>query len=143
MIISVIKREGMVNFDDISSKLQLLLNTSPNGEYNLTLTRKRTKRTVDQNALMWLWFSCIENETGTDKQDIHDYCCRVFNYRVVSINGEQQKVAGGTSKLNTEQMANFLNQVQVWAATELGIKLPNPEDKEFENFQNYYKQFIF
>ena len=143
MTISVIKREGKINFDDISSKLQLLLNTSPNGEYNLTLTRKRTKRTVDQNALMWLWFSCIENETGTDKQDIHDYCCRAFNYRIVNINGEQQKVAGGTSKLNTAQMANFLNQVQVWAATELGIILPNPEDKEFENFQNYYKQFNF
>ena len=143
MIISVIKREGRVNFDDISSKLQLLLNTSPNGEYNLTLTRKRTKRTVDQNALMWLWFSCIENETGTAKQDVHDYCCRAFNYRVVEINGKQEKVAGGMSKLTTVTMTDFLNKVQAWAASELGIILPNPDDLEFEEFQKYYKQFNF
>jgi len=142
MTISISKKEGKIN-ESISTQINMALKTLANGEYTLTITKRRTKRSVEQNSLMWMWFNCIENETGTSKQDVHDYCCRAFNYRVVEINGKQEKVAGGTSKLTTVTMTDFLNKVQAWAASELGIILPNPDDLEFEEFQKYYKQFNF
>ena len=46
-----------------------------NGTYTVTVTRSRDPRSLDQNSLMWLWFTCIEQETGTPRQDVHDYYC--------------------------------------------------------------------
>lgn len=141
--ISVSKREGKVPNESIKKQLDCILETIANGEYVITLTKRKTKRSIEQNALMWMWFTCIENETGTPKQDVHDYCCRIFNFRIIEFKGEQQKVAGGTSKLTTAAMADFLNKVQAWASSELGITLPDPDDLIFEEFQKYYKQFNF
>ena len=36
-----------------------------NGRYTVTFARQREPRSIEQNALMWLWFTCIESETGT------------------------------------------------------------------------------
>lgn len=140
--ISISKRNGDVaNRETMQRQLDCMLNTIANGDYVLTVTKRETRRSLDQNALMWMWFTCIEGETGTDKQDIHDYCCRMFNARIVEINGEPQKVASGTSKLTTFAMTDFLNKVQAWAASELGITLPTPEDIAWQEFESYYKQF--
>ena len=144
MTIPISKQGGEIkNLESLSKQINVALKTLSNGEFTLTITRRKTKRSVEQNSLMWMWFNCIENETGTPKQDVHDYCCRAFNFRVVEINGKQEKVAGGTSKLTTVTMTNFLTKVQAWASSELGIILPNPDDLEFEQFKNYYKQFYF
>ena len=91
---------------------------------------------------MWMWFACIENETGTDKQDVHDYYCKLFLRREVSVNGKREIVVSGTRNLLTNQMANFLTKIQADAASEFGITLPTPSDLAFEEFQNYYKRFI-
>jgi hypothetical protein len=47
-------------------------------------------------------------------------------------------IAGSTKGLTTEQMTEFLNQVQADAATEYGITLPNPEDMYFEVWAKQY-----
>ena len=72
---------------------------------------------MSQNALMWMWFQCMEAETGTLKQDIHDYYCQKFLARRAVIGGVEKWVTGGTSKLNTAQMTDFLNKVQADAAS--------------------------
>ena len=48
-------------------------------------------------------------------------------------------IAGSTSKLNTVQMTDFLNKVQADAAAELGITLPLPADRDYNEFINEYK----
>ena len=36
---------------------------------------KRSKRSIDQNSLLWLWLTCLEkdSETGSSKQDFYDH----------------------------------------------------------------------
>lgn len=110
-----------------------------NGEYTVTIDKKKKARSFDQNSLMWLWFTCIEDETGTPKQDVHDYYCRAYLMRQVSINGRTEYVFGGTSKLSKEKMTIFLDKVRADAELEWGIHLPLPEDKYFEQFYQTYK----
>ena len=86
-----------------------------------------------------MWFTCIEQETGTDKQDVHDYYCHRFLRWTTYINGKEIVVAGSTSKLNTLQMTDFLNKVQADAAAELGIRLPLPADRYYQEFIDEYK----
>ena len=141
--IKFIKAGGEIRSKEILlADLESSFKTLANGEYAITISKLEKKRTIEQNRLMWLWFACIEQETGTDKNDIHDYYCGRFITRTIIVNGKSEIVTTGTSKLNTIGMADFLNKVQSDAASEFGIGLPNPDDINFAEFKEYYKNFI-
>lgn len=116
-----------------------ILATLRNGRYVVTIAREKEPRSIEQNALMWMWFTCIERETGTPRQDVHDYYCRKFLRKNIVWNGRTEVVAEGTSKQTKERMTVFLNQIQADAASEFGIQLPTPEDRYFEEFYQQYK----
>ena len=142
-IIRFSKKDGEVQYKDYMLRnLENALGIITNGNYLLSIKKEVKKRTLDQNSLMWLWFACIEHETGTNKNDIHDYYCMLFLRRTASINGEDRVIISGTSKLNTAQFTDFLNKVQADAASEFGIKLPLPEDLHFEEFKNEYGRYV-
>lgn len=132
----LVKENGEVrmnkSFDFMCSQLR-------NGRYKVSIERYTEPRTLSQNALMWLWFTCIEQETGTSKQDVHDYYCNLFLRRTAVIKGKETVIAGSTSRLNTIQMTDFLNKVKADAASELGIMLPLPDDRFYQAFINEYK----
>lgn len=134
-VVTVVKRDGRVTCD---TNLDYLFTTLRNGTYTLTIKRASEKRTIAQNDLMWMWFACIERETGTPKQDVHDHYCRKFLRRSVIWKGDVETVIGETKKLTTQQMTDFLNKVQADAAAEFGIQLPVPQDKYFEEFYQQY-----
>lgn len=133
----LVKEQGVIKW--LGQPVELMFGLVTNGEYTLEIKKKVKKRTVDQNALMWMWFTCIEDETGTLKQDVHDYYCKKFLRRVVSFNGKDEVVVRTTSKLNTAEMTTFLNKVQADAAAEFGIRLPSPDDQFFNAFTNRYE----
>lgn len=132
-----VKEQGVIRWLD--QPIGLMFDLVSNGEYTLEIKKKVKKRTVDQNALMWMWFTCIEEDTGTLKQDVHDYYCKKFLRRIVVINGKEEVVVRSTSKLNTAEMTAFLNKVQADAASEFGIRLPSPDDQFFNAFTNRYE----
>lgn len=108
--------------------------------YDLTIKRHRERRTLDQNRLYFLWLACIADETGHGKDDLHEY----FKQRFLGF--EQRAVLNGrvyinpsTAGLNTKQFSDYLDKIQVFANMELGILLPNPQDLEFNQFYERYK----
>ncbi len=110
-----------------------------NGRYTVTVSPEKRPRSLDQNALMWLWFTCISSETGTPIQDVHDYYCSKFLRRLIKWNGVGRTIVEGTSKLTKTRMTDFMNNVQSDALAEFGIRLPLPEDKYYEEFLQTYK----
>ena len=134
-VVRVEKKDGRVSLD---TDLDYLFSTLRNGSYNLILKRVNEKRTVNQNDLMWMWFRCIENDTGTDKNDIYMYYCKKFLCKVIRIGEKVEKVYETSSMLNTTQMAEFMNKIQADAASEFGIILPIPDDRYFEAFYQQY-----
>lgn len=131
----LIKKDGEVT---MSQSLEYLCSKLTNGVYDLTITRKKEPRTVSQNALMWMWFDCISQETGTPKQDVHDYYCSLFLARPVVMGGKERIVKGSSSSLTTAQMTKFLNLIQADAASEFGITLPLPADRFYTEFVKEY-----
>lgn len=134
-VVTVRKADGRVTCD---TDLDYLFSTLRNGTYTLTIKKAAEKRSVSQNALMWMWFTCVENETGTPKKDVHDYYCGLFLTKEISYKGQAFSVVGQTSNLTTQQMTDFLNKVQADVQTEFGIQLPLPEDRYFEEFYQQY-----
>lgn len=129
------KNDGRLTFD---VELPYVFSLLANGKYTITIKRANEKRSIPQNDLMWMWFTCIERETGTPKDDVYMYYCKKFLMKNIQVGNKMERIYNTSSKLNQEQMTEFLNKIQVDAATELGITLPKPEDRFFEQF---YAQF--
>lgn len=132
----VIKNGEQVTFSKEPASVLSLLK---NGTYTVTISKAKSPRSLDQNALMWMWFDCMSREVGTPIQDVHDYYCSKFLRKQINWNGTNRTVVEGTSKLSKDRMTEFLNNVQADVLTEFGIKLPLPEDKYYEEFCNTYK----
>ena len=112
-------------------------------KYLIEIKLKRDRRSIDQNRLYWLWLNCIMDETGNQKDDLHVY----FKQRFLGVEnrylfGENIVLEKSTAKLDTKQMTDYLDRVQQFANTELGILLPNPDDLYFQEFYDKYKDFI-
>lgn len=111
------------------------------GKWEFKLYKKRKKRSLDQNALMWLWLTALEvdSETGYTKEEWKDifqseYCPRTMIY----VGENKIEKVKSTSQLNTKEFADFLNRIQHFAYHELGISLPTPDDKRYDEFYERY-----
>lgn len=132
----VTKENGrLAGVADIEGLLALL----PNGTYDVVVKRHREHRTLSQNDLMWMWLKCIEDATGTPKQDIYLHYCKKFLLRRVMVGNNVEMVYDTSSRLNTKQMSDFMTAIQADASAEMGITLPSPEDQYFEQFFQTYK----
>lgn len=109
----------------------------PDGKaYDVTISLKRAKRSLNQNRMYWMWLNCISDDTGGHKDQIHTELKAMFmpKKEVSTIDGELIKVPKSTTELNTKEFTDYLTQVQVFAASELGIILPVPEDEVWNIF---------
>lgn len=132
----VTKENGrLAGVADIEGLFTLL----PNGTYDVVVKRHREHRTLSQNDLMWMWLKCIEDATGTPKQDIYLHYCKKFLLRRVMVGNNVEMVYDTSSRLNTKQMSDFMTAIQADASAEMGITLPSPEDQYFEQFFQTYK----
>jgi hypothetical protein len=129
------KIDGRLTFD---TELASLFSTLRNGTYTITVKRMAEKRSIAQNDLMWMWLACIENETGTPKDEVYMYYCKKFLMKTIRVGNRDERIYTTSSKLTKEQMTMFLSEIRMDAMTELGITLPQPEDRFFEQF---YAQF--
>lgn len=112
-------------------------------QFYANITRSVPKRTISQNNLYWIWIACIRLETGNEKNDVHDELRRMFlGYEDYLVFGEQRERLISTTSLNTVKMGDYLNRIQVWAAEELGIVLPDPSASFWEAFYDQYSSYI-
>ncbi len=109
--------------------------------YKVTISLHRQQRSVSQNNLYWLWISIIADETGNDKESLHQLFMQKFiGWNTQSLHGSDIHTLPSTTKLSTAQFTTYLEQIDAWTATELGIILPHPEDKYWEEYINSYNK---
>jgi hypothetical protein len=106
--------------------------------FTVEVTEKKPIRSISQNSLYWLWLTCIEFETGNERDTLHEYFKRTFlTVERVDIFGRIEDIYS-TKKLNTVQFKYYLDHIQQFANTDLAINLPNPEDQYWDEFYKYY-----
>lgn len=136
--ITVEKRDGRVR---CSTDLLSVLMGLKDGKYKIIVKQSRERRSVEQNALMWMWFAELEREFGQPKEDFYLYYCKKFLMRHIRLAcGKETNVYDTSSSLDTKQMSEFLTKIQADAATEFGVALPTPADKYFEEFYQKHIQ---
>jgi hypothetical protein len=107
--------------------------------YSVEITERKVRRSISQNSLCWLWLTCIETETGNDRNDLHDFFKKKYIApKEVDVFGVKE-LKYTTTDLSTAQFKEYLDKIQVFASTELAITLPDPDDKIWEAFYEHYR----
>lgn len=124
----------------------------------------KPKRSIDQNSLYWLWLTCIQEETGQDKNELHLLYRAMFlqkedSYITSIIRAElwpQLKImfnsfqfikylpeiidviSRSTTELDTKEFTDYLGKIQDHAAINMNVTLLTLSDKNFNDFYNTY-----
>ena len=109
----------------------------------VTIVITKEKRTLDQNRLYWLWLTCIAENTGNDKDNLHEFfILKYLQPELIQVFEKLIYKRLSTTSLDTKQFTGYLNKIQLFANTELSIELPNPEDLKFAEFKDYYEKYL-
>lgn len=107
--------------------------------YFVEITEQRKVRTIPQNKLYRLWLVCIAFETGNDADDLHEFFKSKYLEPTIKKVFDQEIKTYTTTNLNTIQFKNYLDHIQAFAARDLSITLPDPEDKYWNDFVEFYQ----
>lgn len=95
--------------------------------YEVIVRPYERNRTLQQNRRYWLLVKVIASHTGNDPQYLHEYLkCRFLGMVAVWVNKQMFEVPRSTTTLGVKPFAEYMLQVEAWAATELGIGIPAP-----------------
>ena len=127
---------GDLRFSQRSSFLSDLKQLK-DGDYILSIERKKRKRSLSQNA--YYWGVVVENvKSGLldigyrmTKEDTHEFLKGKFHIieKVNENTGEILKAVGGTSEMTTSQMMDYFSEITQWAAEYLNIQIPQPNEQ--------------
>lgn len=106
----------------------------------ITIERESRTRSNPQNAYLWgVVYKLIADHVGDDVDSIHEEMkTRFIPKHVERINvetGEVEEltVAGSTRKLTTQEFSDYVESIQRWAASFLGLVIPDPGEVSLEN----------
>ena len=91
------------------------------------LSRPTTSRSLRQNRFYWgAVIGAIAESTGNSPEDLHLVLKEMFLPRkFITLGSKEVEVKKSTADLTTEEFTLYLEAVRAWAATELGITMPD------------------
>ena len=93
------------------------------GVYEITVKKWRKKRSLDQNALYWMWLQIIAKDLGYDTEELHSS----FKSMFLTDRSKKIPLVRSTTVLNKLEFAQYLKSIER-QASELGIILPRLEN---------------
>jgi hypothetical protein len=117
----------------------VILRTDLSKPYVLEWKRLAHKRSIQANGLYWMWLSCIAEETGHTKEELHEYFAQK-NLPSIEKNvfGWPVTLRRSTATLDVDEFSTYLNKIEQ-EATELGIYLPKPGLPGWDDFYERYR----
>ena len=82
------------------------------------------KRSVDANKRLWALHEAAAQVTGYSVDEMHEYCKhRFLQHSTISVGGVKQEVSGSSAKLSKKAFRDFMDQVEAFYISELGVFL--------------------
>ena len=122
----------MIFFGKIKDKKLVLNNVKKFKEFiasqkdqviEVRIRKWRTKRSLQQNALYWMWLQVIAQDLGYDTEELHN------SFRAMFLVDREKKIplVRSTTTLNKMEFTQYLDKIER-EASQLGIVLPQPEE---------------
>lgn len=96
----------------------------------LVMTESKKQRTIKQNSYLWgVVYTFIAVETGHTTEEIHTFMKKQFLPRdFITIGKQDQEIEKSTTDLSTKEMNEYIEKIRAFAAQELQMNIPSPED---------------
>lgn len=108
----------------------MALRIDPTAPVEVNIKPYKKNRSLDQNNLLWAWYTIIGSDLGYDKNEIHEEMMRK-HLTPVCINTPSGVVeVYSTKNLTTKEMAEYLTAIETTAG-KMGIALPSPDLKGY------------
>jgi len=86
-------------------------------------------RSNNQNSYYWgVVLKIISDSTGHTVDELHEALKFKFNRKFVDLNGHNVPIGGSTTDMGTVDFEGYLESVRIWAATEMGLSIPLPNE---------------
>jgi hypothetical protein len=90
----------------------------------------KVRRSLNQNALYHKWITLLKAKTGYTHKELHWHLAmEILGPVEVTIGGKTREQPRSTADLSKVQFSEYLEQVQCFAAQELGVMLPWPDEE--------------
>lgn len=107
----------------------------PDGEVVIVVRTVKATRSLIQNAYYWgVCLQLVSDHTGYTPEEVHDLAKQMFLPKALALtdgNGvvvEKRVIGGSTTKLNTGEMSAYVDRFREWAASTLGVVIPDPRE---------------
>jgi hypothetical protein len=100
-------------------------------KWRVTIEPYRKRRSLEQNSYLHaVPLKVISDKTGYEVDDLKQYLMgQAFGWEEYELFGQMRRRPRlGTSDLNTEQFAWFIEWIAAWAAQELELSIPMPKE---------------
>jgi probable phage associated protein len=99
-----------------------------NGNLDITIRPHKSKRSVEQNRRLWKIYGELADKAWVNgrrysAETWHEYCKGYFlGFELKAMpDGSELKTPISTTTLNTAEMTDYQNRLQVWAAGNFGL----------------------
>jgi hypothetical protein len=106
------------------------LRTRSGKEVEVSLSRPVRVRSDRQNRYLWgVIYKILADDTGHTPEDIHAYLKDILLPRkFVTLGGVEREIAKSTKELEPQEFEKYAEQIRAWAASDLGIRIPLPNE---------------
>ena len=98
--------------------------------YEVTIKPYKRNRSLEQNSLMWKWYSIIADDLGYTTEEIHEEFMRKLLIPITMQTPSGLVEVYSTKKLKVKEMTAYLEGIER-TATEMGIALPRPYENNY------------
>lgn len=123
-------KEGKLQ-KNVSEKIASELKCFEGKRIEITVQKLRSKRSVQQNRLYWLYATILSNEIGYSKEETHEILKFKFLKRekVDEASGQVLEYLKSTAELTKAEFADLISQTIQFAAENFNIVLPLPQEQ--------------
>ena len=122
---------GKLTLQD-QSGMRRHLSTLDGHDVEVTIKRKRSQRSVDQNRYWWaIPVALLSEHTGYTPSQMHYALLgECFGY-ATGPTGQPMPNVPSSSELSVDEFSRLIEWVLVWAPSELGVEIPAPNEVEY------------
>ena len=128
------KKFKIINDEDKSKVINYLNAVNIEKPLEVSIKPYKPNRSAAQNRLYWKWLKIIGDDLGYVDSEMHALMVDQFlGYTETKCMERVITQLVSTASLKVKPMAEYLTRIEVFAASELGIVLPNKDDEYFES----------
>jgi hypothetical protein len=111
------------NARELATAAEVVSTLDPSRRWVVEIREQRSKRTGPQNRLLWAIYTAIADATGYTPEEVHEAMkAKFLPPRAVALGKEEVEVPGSTAVLEVPEFSEYVERVQAFAATELGVQ---------------------